>query len=200
MENIVFEDRKSKILSLQKNINIINIEPKVRKPHPSIKTLFNGNRPKNRKNLKKLGNKLKSIKINSPKKIFQRPPSIQSLINDNKTEEFLSLEKSNNFNGYKIIPIKKFSSNSTLYSINNTNNIINSINNNENGKNNFTNLDLANLNSANSLPVMRDKGKKISKMSRKKSLVEIQKEKDLNQLYQEYINNVSKIIILYNYY
>ena len=196
MENLFFEERKSKIESLQKNINIITLESKVRKPHPSIKTLFNGSHPKNRKNLKKLDIRLNNIKKNEKINLSPKRESIQSLIKISKTEEFLTQEKPNNYNGVKIIPLKNFSSSSTLYSLNNNNN--NNFNNNNsnnlvngnytNSNNNLINLDLAYLNSADSLPLLKEK-----KMStKKKSIIEIQKEKDLNELYQEYVHNVSK--------
>ena len=196
MENLFFAERKSKIESLQKNINIITTESKVRKPHPSIKTLFNGSHPKNRKNLKKLDIRLNNIKKNEKINLSPKRESIQSLIKISKTEEFLTQEKPNNYNGIKIIPLKNFSSSSTLYSLNNNNN--NNFNNNNsnnlvngnytNSNNNLINLDLAYLNSADSLPLLKEK-----KMStKKKSIIEIQKEKDLNELYQEYVHNVSK--------
>ena len=196
MENLFFAERKSKIESLQKNINIITVESKVRKPHPSIKTLFNGSHPKNRKNLKKLDIRLNNIKKTEKINLSPKRESIQSLIKISKTEEFLTQEKPNNYNGIKIIPLKNFSSSSTLYSLNNNNN--NNFNNNNsnnlvngnytNSNNNLINLDLAYLNSADSLPLLKEK-----KMStKKKSIIEIQKEKDLNELYQEYVHNVSK--------
>ena len=198
MENLFFAERKSKIESLQKNINIITTESKVRKPHPSIKTLFNGSHPKNRKNLKKLDIKLNIIKKNEKINLSPKRESIQSLIKISKTEEFLTQEKPNNYNGVKIIPLKNFSSSSTLYSLNNnnnnnynnnnSNNFMNGNNSNMNSNNNLINLDLAYLNSADSLPLLKEK-----KMStKKKSIIEIQKEKDLNELYQEYVHNVSK--------
>ena len=198
MENLFFAERKSKIESLQKNINIITIESKVRKPHPSIKTIFNGSHPKNRKNLKKLDIRLNNIKKNEKINLSPKRESIQSLIKISKTEEFLTQEKPNNYNGVKIIPLKNFSSSSTLYSLNNnnnnnynnnnSNNFMNGNNSNMNSNNNLINLDLAYLNSADSLPLLKEK-----KMStKKKSIIEIQKEKDLNELYQEYVQNVSK--------
>ena len=198
MENLFFAERKSKIESLQKNINIITTESKVRKPHPSIKTLFNGSHPKNRKNLKKLDIRLNIIKKNEKINLSPKRESIQSLIKISKTEEFLTQEKPNNYNGVKIIPLKNFSSSSTLYSLNNnnnnnynnnnSNNFMNGNNSNMNSNNNLINLDLAYLNSADSLPLLKEK-----KMStKKKSIIEIQKEKDLNELYQEYVHNVSK--------
>ena len=198
MENLFFAERKSKIESLQKNINIITTESKVRKPHPSIKTLFNGIHPKNRKNLKKLDIRLNNIQKNEKINLSPKRESIQSLIKISKTEEFLTQEKPNNYNGVKIIPLKNFSSSSTLYSLNNnnnnnynnnnSNNFMNGNNSNMNSNNNLINLDLAYLNSADSLPLLKEK-----KMStKKKSIIEIQKEKDLNELYQEYVHNVSK--------
>ena len=198
MENLFLAERKSKIESLQKNINIITTESKVRKPHPSIKTLFNGSHPKNRKNLKKLDIRLNNIKKTEKINLSQKRESIQSLIKISKTEEFLTQEKPNNYNGVKIIPLKNFSSSSTLYSLNNnnnnnynnnnSNNFMNGNNSNMNSNNNLINLDLAYLNSADSLPLLKEK-----KMStKKKSIIEIQKEKDLNELYQEYVQNVSK--------
>ena len=198
MDNLFFAERKSKIESLQKNINIITVESKVRKPHPSIKTLFNGSHPKNRKNLKKLDIRLNNIKKTEKINLSPKRESIQSLIKISKTEEFLTQEKPNNYNGVKIIPLKNFSSSSTLYSLNNnnnnnynnnnSNNFMNGNNSNMNSNNNLINLDLAYLNSADSLPLLKEK-----KMStKKKSIIEIQKEKDLNELYQEYVHNVSK--------
>ena len=196
MKNLIFQERKSKIESLQKNINMINTESKVRQPHSSLKTLFNGTHPKNRKNLKKLDVILpNTVNKNVKNKLSQKPPSIQSLITNSKNEEFLSFEKSDNYKGIKIIPLTNFSSSSTLYYVNN-NNYQNGYQNNINHNSlndNFNNLNLQFLNSAETLPKIENR--KESKMSqKKKSLIEIQQEKDLKQLYQEFIDNVSNII------
>ena len=201
MQVSIFKERKSKIEMIQQNINIINNEVKVRRPHPSIKSLFNGQTPKNRKNLKKLEVLLPKENKNDKKEKRLRPPSIQSLITNSKNDEFLSIEKTNNY-GQKIIPIMHFSSSSTLYSLkanklnrNQSNNTIINDNNNKNIvnhiKNNNTNNEF--LNSAKTIPVLADK--KLSKMSKKKkSNISVQQQKDLNQLYKEYTENVRKNI------
>ena len=89
----------------------------------------------------------------------------------------------------------RLSPRSTLYSVNN-NNYQNGYQNNINHNSlndNFNNLNLQFLNSAETLPKIENR--KESKMSqKKKSLIEIQQEKDLKQLYQEFIDNVSNII------
>ena len=190
---------------LQQNINIIHNEVKVRRPHPTTKSLFNGKTPKNRRNLKKLKIILPKENKKEKKEKPLRPTSIQQLITNSKNDEFLSIEKTNNF-GHKVIPIRQFSSSSTLYSLktnqltknqnNNTN--INSNNNQyivNHTQNNNTNYEF--LNSAESIPVLAEK--KLSKISeKKKSNISVQQEKDLNQLYQEYTENVRKKRI-YNY-
>lgn len=206
MQVSILKERRSKIEMLQKNINIIHNEVKVRRPHPTTKTLFNGQTPKNRNNLKKL--KIILPKENKKEKNEKplRPTSIQQLITSSKNGEFLSIEKTNNY-GHKVIPIKQFSSSSTLYSLkanqltkNQNNNNTNAITSNNqhtvnNTQNNNTNYEF--LNSAENIPVLAEK--KLSKMSqKKKSNISVQQEKDLNQLYQEYIENVRKKRI-YNY-
>ena len=175
MDILIFNERKSKAETLHKNISIINNELTVRKPHTSAKTIFNGNIPKNRKNLKKLNAINTEVKKNEIKKSTVRPPSIQSLITNSKTDEFLSLDKPNNF-GQKLLPLMNFSSSSTLYSIKSNNNF--------------------QRNSVNNLPIMNTK--KISENSIKsKSSMNIKPGKDINQLYQEFTSNVIKYI-LYN--
>ena len=54
MQVSILKERRAKIEMLQQNINIIHNEVKVRRPHPTTKSLFNGKTPKNRRNLKKL--------------------------------------------------------------------------------------------------------------------------------------------------
>ena len=205
MQVSILKERRAKVEMLQQSINIIHNEVKVRRPHPTTKTLFNGQTPKNRNNLKKL--KIILPKENKKEKNEKplRPTSIQQLITNSKNDEFLSIEKPNNF-GHKVIPIKQFSSSSTLYSLkanqltknqNNTTNTISSNNQNivNHTQNNNSNYEF--LNTTESIPVLAEE--KLSKMSqKKKSNISVQQAKDLNQLYQEYTENVSKKRI-YNY-
>ena len=198
MDILIFNERKSKAETLHKNISIINNELTVRKPHISAKTVFNGIIPKNRKNLKKLNVMNIEVKKNEIKKSTVRPPSIQSLITNSKTDEFLSLDKPNNF-GQKLLPLMNFSSSSTLYSIKSNNNFQRQSSNQNNilyplKMNSDNNIRLTN--SVNNLPIMNTK--KISENSIKsKSSMNIKPGKDINQLYQEFTSNVIKYI-LYN--
>ena len=192
MENS-FSNRE-KIEKLQNSINIINKELKVHKPQPSIKSLFNGKRPKNRLNLKNIKPKItqkNKIEIN---KISQNNfPSIKSLIKSSKDNEFLNPDKTYNFKSAKIIPIITQPSSSSLYSLKSNNNINHfSSNKNNNIINNAfnNNLNLKQFNSTESLPILDTKPSTQSSNETKSTLNIIQ-EKDLNQLYQEYIENVS---------
>lgn len=199
MQVSILKERRAKIEMLQQNINIIHNEVKVRRPHPTTKSLFNGKTPKNRRNLKKLKIILPKENKKEKKEKPLRPTSIQQLITNSKNDEFLSIEKTNNF-GHKVIPIRQFSSSSTLYSLkanqltkNQNNNTNTNSNNNQyivnHTQNNNVNYEF--LNSAESIPVLAEK--KLSKMSeKKKSNISVQQEKDLNQLYQEYTENVRK--------
>ena len=122
MENS-FSNRE-KIEKLQNSINIINKELKVHKPQPSIKSLFNGKRPKNRLNLKNIKPKITQKNKIDIKKISQNNfPSIKSLIKSSKDNEFLNPDKTYNFKSAKIIPIITQPSSSSLYSLKSNNNI-----------------------------------------------------------------------------
>ena len=198
MENS-FSNRE-KIEKLQNSINIINKELNVRKPHPSIKALFNGKRPKNRLNLKNINTKVVQKNKNDIKNISQQNfPSIKSLIKSSKNNEFLYSDKTNNFRSAKIIPIINNSSNSMLYSLKSNNNINNFgsnknnniINNSINTINN--NINPLQFNSTESLtkPDKLDAKPSTQSSNETKSTLNNKQEKDLNQLYQEYIQNVS---------
>ena len=196
MENS-FSNRE-KIEKLQNSINIINKELKVHKPQPSIKSLFNDKRPKNRLNLKNIKPKITQKNKIDIKKISQNNfPSIKSLIKSSKDNEFLNPDKTYNFKSAKIIPIITQPSSSLLYSLKSNNNINHfSSNKNNNIINNAfnNNLNLKQFNSTESLPKLDTKPSTQSSNETKSTLNIIQ-EKDLNQLYQEYIENVSIYLI-----
>ena len=193
------QERISKILMLERNLNRLSNESLVRRPCPSIKTIFNGNKPKNRRNLKKLGiqksnnNKTYNKPIKKPK---YKTPSIQSIINNSINNEFLSLDHPNNNYNYNkpiIIPINTFSngnSSSTLYSINKSNNVIS--NNLKKSIDVISNLSKNNK-LQNSINDNVMKSKKISKMS---DGTNYKKPVNLNDLYNEFIANVSKIFFI----
>ena len=188
-----FQERLSNIQILEKNLNILANESIVKTPYPTIKSLFYNTKPKNRKNLKKLElikneNDLNG-KINNLKKINR--VNIESIIHNSKTSEFLSSDNPYHFNKPKIIyciqDYQNQNSSSTLYTVNGKNNgrISNNLKKNldeisNNIKNNTLNK------SANRLPVMESK--KVSKMSNE---ISIQKTVNLNDLYNEFIENVS---------
>ena len=192
MENS-FSNRE-KIEKLQNSINIINKELKVHKPQPSIKSLFNDKRPKNRLNLKNTKPKITQKNKIDIKKISQNNfPSIKSLIKSSKDNEFLNPDKTYNFKSAKIIPIIAQPSSSSLYSLKSNNNINHfSSNKNNNIINNAfnNNLNLKQFNSTESL-LKLDTKPSTQSSNETKSTLNIIQEKDLNQLYQEYIENVS---------
>ena len=192
---------REKIEKLQNSINIINRELNVRKPRPSIRTLFNGKLPKNRLNLKNINTKIIQKNKNEIKKISpKKPPSIQSLIKSSLNNEFLNAVKTNNFKSTKVIPLINPLSNSTLYSLKSNNNI-----NNHNSKNNIINNTLNNniilkeFNSTGSFPklVSKPSSQTSQTLNETKSTINPKQEKDLNQLYKEYIQNVSILKLIY---
>jgi len=192
---------REKIEKLQNSINIINRELNVRKPRPSIRTLFNGKLPKNRLNLKNINTKIIQKNKNEIKKISPKnSPSIQSLIKSSLNNEFLNSVKTNNFKSTKVIPLINPLSNSTLYSLKSNNNI-----NNHNSKNNIINNTLNNniilkeFNSTGSLPklVSKPSSQTSQTLNETKSTINPKQEKDLNQLYKEYIQNVSILKLIY---
>ena len=179
MKNLHFQKKDLNMDIIQKKINIINKELIIRKPHLSIKTLFNGKNPQNRKNLKK--NEIR-IPIIKPKKEIKRsahpPIIIESIINDSKNLEFLSPDSYNNLN---------FLSSSSIYTVNSPKNYI------PNGVNNT--LKYKYLNSTDSFGINKIKNQsQLSTYDDKegdKTAESKTASKDLNQLYQKYINDVS---------
>jgi hypothetical protein len=187
------------IENFQNSIKIINKELQVRKPHPSIKTLFNGKQPKNRLNLKKF-NKIKVPKRKNEVKIIPKnSPSIKALIRSSLDNEFINPVKPNNIGNNKILSLKNYSSSSTLYSINA--NQLKNFNSNKNITNNLLNKTYINtnnnlFNSTGSLPMLGAKST-TKLLNKTNNIINTKQEKDLNQLYQEYIQHVSLFIIIY---
>ncbi len=186
-----FQEKTSNIQLLEQSLNIFVNESSVQKPHSSIKSLFYNNKPKNRKNLKKL-------KIKSKQKILNRNntlpmyklPSIESIINNSKANEFLSLDHpNNNYLPKIIIPVKIYSNNNPYSSMNkvkmNNGNTLNNTKNNL-GKSSQNPGNNNNINSLmNNIQVM--KNKKISEVSNGPNLI---KKKNINDLYKELLENV----------
>ena len=204
MNTYNYPDRISNIQILETNLNILAFESDVKKPYPSIKTLFYDRQPKNRKNLKKtlIRNVNNFIHKNGAyiNKTPNNVPSIESIINNSKTDEFLSMD--NPIKKYQqtiIIPIGNYANQnsiSTLDSIKTNNNYNNG---------NFRNSSLNNINgilnvsknnnlnksvNSNDIPVI--KSRKMSGMSNHSKPKSI----NLNDLYKEYKENVSIYFII----
>ena len=179
-------------------LNFIQNELSVRKPYPSIKTVFYNHNPINRNNLKKCNLKNRNkIKVNKKKQKYNAP-TIESIINNSKDSEFLNSDSQNKYYSQKIvIPVKmnshqtsssalyikqKQNSSSKIMHMNNTNNINKIFN---NSKNKVINSQIIEE------PAL--KTKKISKVIDNTD-TNLNKEINLNDLYKEYIENVSIII------
>lgn len=196
MNGSVYQERQSNMKLFKQNLIILSHESTVRKPHPSIKTLFYGKKPKNRKNLKKLNvPKINNSSINSASqnKPKYNIPSILSIINNSKNNEFLSLDENpnNNFAPKIIIRpnyknfINQKSSTALYKAIPSNGNISN------NSTNYKNNGDLNNNNF-----VLSNKNSKISNDNNESASIKTnpivnKKPKDVKELYKEYIENVS---------
>ena len=194
MNGFVYQERQSKMKLFKENLIILSHESMVRKPHPSIKTLFYGKKPKNRKNLKKLNvQKLDNISINrvSKNKPKYNIPSIQSIINNSKNNEFLSLDENPNSSFAPKIIIRpnlqnyiNNNSSPSLYKVKPS--FGNISNNSTNYKNNGDNNNI-NINKTNT-KISNDNNESPSVIS---NPIENKKPKDVKELYKEYIENVS---------
>ena len=208
MNDFIYKERLSNIQKLEKNLNILSNESMVRKPYPTIKTLFYGKKPRNRKNLKKL-NLINYNNIISKKKFNKyKVPSIESIINNSKTHEFLSLDNPNDTYIPKIlIPINNYSIQNSSYALNqvkNSNNKMNhSINNKLNGKSLNDNLSIISKKNSKMTNGNIDNISVNNNLLKKTNSVPFtpQQPKDLNELYKEFIENVRKYYyIKTNYY
>jgi hypothetical protein len=208
-------ERSSRIQMLESIINMLSHESMVRTPCPTVKNLFFDKEPKNRKNLKKINQKNIESNMNSiqNKKIQKyRLPTIKSVIKNSLNNEFLSSDNPN----YKYQP--KIIKSNINYSFNSFNNYSQTLYNqtNHNNINGFNGMHLNNKKVDNSL-VIKDNishnsknnllgntingNNAFAKMNNGNDIHENnytppiinKKSVDLNDLYNEYIENVSII-------
>ena len=192
MASLYYQERLSNIQILEQNLSVLPNESLVKKPYPTIKSLFYDKRPKNRKNLKNIETR-KPINNqrneNYKNKLNKKVATIESIINNSKTNEFLSLDNpNNNYKPIIIYPLYNYvnqNSSSTIDTIKkNGNSIFNKVNNNIDEISNHSRNNKLNK-SLNDIQLM--KSKKASKMTNStfhKKMI------NLNDLYKEYIENV----------
>jgi hypothetical protein len=192
MASLYYQERLSNIQILEQNLSVLPNESLVKKPYPTIKSLFYDKRPKNRKNLKNIETRKP---INNQRngtyknKLNKKVATIESIINNSKTNEFLSLDNpNNNYKPIIIYPLYNYvnqNSSSTIDTIKkNGNSIFNKVNNNIDEISNHSRNNKLNK-SLNDIQLM--KSKKASKMTNStfhKKMI------NLNDLYKEYIENV----------
>ena len=192
MASLYYQERLSNIQILEQNLSVLPNESLVKKPYPTIKSLFYDKRPKNRKNLKNIETRKP---INNQRngtyknKLNKKVATIESIINNSKTNEFLSLDNpNNNYKPIIIYPLYNYvnqNSSSTMDTIKkNGNGIFNKVNNNIDEISNRSRNNKLNK-SLNDIQLM--KSKKASKMTNStfhKKMI------NLNDLYKEYIENV----------
>ena len=192
MASLYYQERLSNIQILEQNLSVLPNESLVKKPYPTIKSLFYDKRPKNRKNLKNIETRKP---INNQRngtyknKLNKKVATIESIINNSKTNEFLSLANpNNNYKPIIIYPLYNYvnqNSSSTIDTIKkNGNSIFNKVNNNIDEISNHSRNNKLNK-SLNDIQLM--KSKKASEMTNStfhKKMI------NLNDLYKEYIENV----------
>ena len=185
-----FQERRSKIQLLEESLNFLVNESSIQKPHQTIKSLFYNNKPKNRKNLKKINIKESTLKIiNGNNSHAGKIPSIESIIKNSKNNEFLSLDYPNKKYLTKIIiPVQNSNHNisSTMNRLINKSHTVNI-------SNNFEKISQHSRNKNNMDNLIADiqvlKSRKASKMSNGSNL---RKTYDLNDLYKQFVENVRK--------
>lgn len=194
MNSMNYQRRVSNIQILEENLRCLQKETNVKKPYKTIKSLFYNKLPKNRKNLKNLETRkvnASQICYNNKSKI--KLASIESIIKNSKDQEFLSSDNpNNNIKPIIIIPIQNYvnqNSSSTLDSVKTNHNGISNVlkKNMDNISNHSRNKQLNN--SLNDVQILTSK--KISKMSNN-TFHKKTEEKNLNDLYNEFLENVRK--------
>lgn len=189
-----YQERVSNIQILEENLRFLQKETNVKKPYKTIKSLFYNKLPKNRKNLKNLETrKINASQICYNNKSKIKLASIESIIKNSKNQEFLSSDNPNN--NIKPIIIMPFQN----YVNQNSSSTFDSVKTNHNGisKNLKKNIDNISNHSRkfqlnNSLDdVQIITSKKISEMN-KNTFHKKMEEKNLNDLYNEFLENVRK--------
>lgn len=197
--NVEFQERMIKIRELELNLKKIGNLPILKQPQPSSKNMFHGKNPKNRKNLKKF--EQKNIETNKNAPIF-RGPSISSIIENNKNGEFLRANNPNGFlNTIRTIQIPNFQ-NEKIKNSSSSKNLL---------KKRFPRLTLYNtLENKNKMipnysnyiqPIKSKNFELVKKKTSSKSTKDIEnetktKQKSVEELYDEFIQNVSQIFII----
>lgn len=194
MNSMNYQERVSNIQILEENLRFLQKETNIKKPYKTIKSLFYNKLPKNRKNLKNLETrKINASQICYNNKSKIKLASIESIIKNSKNQEFLSSDNpNNNIKPIIIMPFQNYinkNSSSTLDSVKtNHNGISKDLNKNIDNISNHSRKFQLN-NSLDDVQIITSK--KITEMS-KNTFHKKTEEKNLNDLYNEFLENVRK--------
>lgn len=216
INSLNFQERSSKIQMLENILNMLSHESMVKTPCPTVKNLFYDKKPKNRNNLKQIQPKKMKNKMNGTqlsKRQSYKLPSIQSVITNSINNEFLSSEYQSNKYQPKVnhsLQVYSFHNYPQRFiTPNNTNSFINTNGTNINNRRlNGASIIKDNISNNSRLYSMRNtvNGNNIlskinNGINEHESNIEPiepivnKKPVDLNDLYKEYIENVSIILI-----
>ena len=194
MNSMNYQERVSNIQILEENLRFLQKETNIKKPYKTIKSLFYNKLPKNRKNLKNLETrKINASQICYNNKSKIKLASIESIIKNSKNQEFLSSDNpNNNIKPIIIMPFQNYinkNSSSTLDSVKtNHNGISKDLKKNIDNISNHSRKFQLN-NSLDDVQIITSK--KITEMS-KNTFHKKTEEKNLNDLYNEFLENVRK--------
>ena len=194
MNSMNYQERVSNIQILEENLRFLQKETNIKKPYKTIKSLFYNKLPKNRKNLKNLETrKINASQICYNNKSKIKLASIESIIKNSKNQEFLSSDNpNNNIKPIIIMPFQNYinkNSSSTLDSVKtNHNGISKDLKKNIDNISNHSRKFQLN-NSLDDVQIITSK--KISEM-RKNTFHKKTEEKNLNDLYNKFLENVRK--------
>ena len=194
MNSMNYQERVSNIQILEENLRFLQKETNIKKPYKTIKSLFYNKLPKNRKNLKNLETrKINASQICYNNKSKIKLASIESIIKNSKNQEFLSSDNpNNNIKPIIIMPFQNYinkNSSSTLDSVKtNHNGISKDLKKNIDNISNHSRKFQLN-NSLDDVQIITSK--KITEMS-KNTFHKKTEEKNLNDLYNKFLENVRK--------